>query len=126
MNIFVPWLALQFGLACFGLAQFGPETEDERTGREECLQRLRITDFAEEGFKSKWLSKEHSTAFMDCLYKLRTRWRHREKAVFAGGIHYPTLLTAHHTNPPVSTSGARLCWLDTVGAGRNGLEPKEC
>ena len=55
-------------------------------------------------------------AFIECLYRLRTRWRHREKSVFAGGVHYPTLVTAHHTWPPVSTSGARLCWLDQLGS----------
>jgi hypothetical protein len=54
-------------------------------------------------------------AFIQCLYHLRTRWRHREKEIFAGGIHYPTLVTAHHTWPPVSTSGAKLCWLDQLG-----------
>ena len=70
----------------------------------QCMERV---DFA--------LHPSAPQAFIDCLYKLRTRWRPREKSVHAGGIHYPTLITTHHTWPPVSTSGARLCWLDELG-----------
>ncbi|CAJ1354788.1 unnamed protein product [Effrenium voratum] len=107
-------------------ASASPETRLERRGREDCERRFRRTDFAAEGFKSPWLSKENKSAFIECLYRLRTRWRHREKSVFAGGVHYPTLVTAHHTWPPVSTSGARLCWLDQLGIHRNSISAKEC
>ena len=118
-----------------------PESASERLGRESCLQRLRDTDFAAQGFRTLFLgvfglcraeesvagageqagdalfcgSKRPWEAFIDCLYRLRTRWRPREKAVYAGGVHYPTLITAHHTWPPVSTSGSQLCWLDELG-----------
>ena len=59
--------------------------------------------------------------FTDCLYKLRTRLRPREKLVHAGGVHYPTLIVTNHQHPPVSASGAAWCWLDNRGVGPNGL-----
>eukprot|EP00439_Symbiodinium_sp_Y106_P083650 s514_g23.t3 len=103
-----------------------PETQLEREGRESCARRFRSTDFSQQGFQSEWLSPYNRSAFIDCLYKLRTRWRPREKSVHAGGIHYPTLITTHHTWPPVSTSGARLCWLDELGVSRNSIDPGHC
>ncbi|CAE7869299.1 unnamed protein product [Symbiodinium microadriaticum] len=103
-----------------------PETQLEREGRESCMRRFRSTDFSQQGFQSEWLNPYNRSAFIDCLYKLRTRWRPREKSVHAGGIHYPTLITAHHTWPPVSTSGARLCWLDELGVSRNSIDPGQC
>ncbi|CAE7272291.1 unnamed protein product [Symbiodinium sp. CCMP2592] len=103
-----------------------PETQLEREGRESCARRFRSTDFSQQGFQSEWLNPYNRSAFIDCLYKLRTRWRPREKSVHAGGIHYPTLITTHHTWPPVSTSGARLCWLDELGVSRNSIDPGHC
>lgn len=91
-----------------------------------CLRRFRRTDFAEEGFKNPWMSPENMTAFINCLYQLRTRQRLPQKSVFAGGVHYPTLIVANHLAPPVSTSGAQWCWLDERGVGNNGLSPEVC
>lgn len=90
------------------------------------MQRLRLTDFAEASFQNPWMSEGNLSAFMNCLYKLRTKLRDREKVVHAGGVHYPTLVVASHRNPVVSTSGASWCWLDRRGVGPSGLDPKEC
>merc|ERR1712232_1113324 len=90
-----------------------------------CTRRFRVTDFAEEDFSSPWMSSENMSAFVNCLYDLRTRHR-MEKMVYAGGVHYPTLITTHHTKPPVSTSVSSWCWLDEVGVARNGLDPTSC
>ncbi|CAE7237172.1 unnamed protein product [Symbiodinium natans] len=127
-------LLLHIVLLCirFGRSQQGEretwlqETQLEREGRESCNKRFQATDFAQQGFKTEWLNTRNRSAFIDCLYKLRTRWRPREKAVYAGGIHYPTLITAHHTWPPVSTSGSRLCWLDELGVNRNNIDAGQC
>ncbi|CAL1137541.1 unnamed protein product [Cladocopium goreaui] len=121
------WLCI---LLCQGFSSarddWRPESEGERSGRKACELRFFQTDFAAENFQSKWLNQKNKLAFIQCLYHLRTRWRHREKEIFAGGIHYPTLVTAHHTWPPVSTSGAKLCWLDQLGVHRNSIEPSDC
>jgi len=90
------------------------------------MQRLRQTDFAVDRFQNAWMNPENMSAFVSCLYRLRTRWRPEQKSIHVGGIHYPTLLSAHHTSPPVSTSGAQWCWLDETGVSRNGLSPDIC
>jgi len=72
------------------------------------------------------MQRANMTAFLDCLYKLRTSLRPREKVVFAGGVHYPTLVVTNHRHPPVSTSAAQWCWLDKRGVGSNGLSANTC
>jgi len=90
------------------------------------LQRLRRTDFAEDNFKNPWMSEGNLSAFIECLYKMRTKLRDREKVVHVGGVHYPTLVVTGHRHPVVSTSGASWCWLDRRGVGPSGLNPAEC
>eukprot|EP00928_Gymnodinium_smaydae_P003803 TRINITY_DN11340_c2_g1_i1.p1 TRINITY_DN11340_c2_g1~~TRINITY_DN11340_c2_g1_i1.p1 ORF type:complete len:488 (-),score=114.06 TRINITY_DN11340_c2_g1_i1:43-1506(-) len=94
--------------------------------RRACQERFQRVDFAEAGFKSEWMSQQNLSAYIQCLYKTRTVWRHRDKQVIAGGVHYPTLLTLHHTSPPVSNSAAQWCWLDERGIGPSGLTKKAC
>lgn len=72
------------------------------------------------------MSSENMTEFIQCLYRLRTRWRPKQKTVHVGGVHYPTLLTAHHVSPPVSTAAAQWCWLDERGIDGNGLSERLC
>jgi len=72
------------------------------------------------------MNSENTSMFTDCLYKLRTRLRPKEKVVYAGGVHYPTLIVTNHQHPPVSASGAAWCWLDNRGVGPNGLSPEQC
>jgi len=84
-----------------------------------------VTDFAEQGFKSPWLSQGNLSAFANCLHQLRTRWRVREKTVWAGGVHYPTLITAHHLGPPVSTAGKQWCWHEELSRSK-GTDQKLC
>mmetsp|Transcript_21765 Transcript_21765/g.61790 ORF Transcript_21765/g.61790 Transcript_21765/m.61790 type:complete len:439 (-) Transcript_21765:54-1370(-) len=91
-----------------------------------CARRLRDTDFALDRFQNGWMDPENISAFSACLYQLRTKRRPQRKSVYAGGVHYPTLIVAHHTSPPVSTAGAQWCWLDESGRDRNGLDPKVC
>lgn len=98
----------------------------ENRAREACLRRLELTDFAEERFASSWMSEGNLTAFLDCLYHLRTKLRPRKKAVHAGGVHYPTLIVTNHRHPVVSTSGASWCWLDKRAVNSNGLNPSAC
>eukprot|EP00405_Crypthecodinium_cohnii_P009558 CAMPEP_0206427050 /NCGR_PEP_ID=MMETSP0324_2-20121206/4782_1 /ASSEMBLY_ACC=CAM_ASM_000836 /TAXON_ID=2866 /ORGANISM="Crypthecodinium cohnii, Strain Seligo" /LENGTH=483 /DNA_ID=CAMNT_0053892201 /DNA_START=92 /DNA_END=1544 /DNA_ORIENTATION=+ len=97
-----------------------------RSVRQACEQRFRQTDFALEDFRSAWLNTANLSAYVHCLYQLRTRLRPLEKRIFAAGIHYPTLLVANHQSPPVSTSGSQWCWLDEKGTGSNGLSPRFC
>jgi len=104
----------------------GKLSVEARLARKACEQRLRDTDFALDRFHNEWMSAENMSYFADCLYKLRTRWRAPQKLVYAGGLHYPTLLTTNHLSPPVSTSGAQWCWLDETGTRRNGLDPSLC
>jgi len=106
--------------------QRGLPARRERQAREACLRRFRRTDFAADNFKNAWMSEENMTAFVDCLYQLRTRRRSHRKEVFAGGVHYPTLIVANHLSPPVSTSAAQWCWLDERGVGQSGLSAKFC
>lgn len=106
-----------------------PEARSSREGRlyrESCERRFRITDFAEEGFRSPWLNAANTSQYIDCLYQLRTKLRPLGKRIFAGGIHYPTLVVANHLSPPVSTSASQWCWLDEVGANPNGLSKDVC
>lgn len=90
------------------------------------MQRFKRTDFAEEEFKSPWMSTANMTAYVNCLYQLRTRHRMKEKLVYVAGIHYPTLIVANHVTPPVSTSGSQFCWLDERGVERNALSKRVC
>jgi len=128
----VPFVALWW--SCGGIS-FGSgmplarqsEMRSQRQGpRYACMRRLRDTDFAEDRFQNGWMDPDNMSAFASCLYQLRTRWRPQQKSVYAGGIHYPTLIVAHHLSPPVSTSGSQWCWLDESGTTRNGLDPKVC
>lgn len=90
------------------------------------MERFRTTDFAVDGFKNDNMNRGNLAAFVDCLYRLRTRLRTPVKRVYAGGVHYPTLIVTNHLTPPVSTSGAQYCWLDERGVGPNGLTPETC
>eukprot|EP00927_Polykrikos_kofoidii_P080875 TRINITY_DN7787_c0_g1_i1.p1 TRINITY_DN7787_c0_g1~~TRINITY_DN7787_c0_g1_i1.p1 ORF type:complete len:482 (-),score=75.16 TRINITY_DN7787_c0_g1_i1:339-1784(-) len=101
------------------------ESSSIRREREACERRFKRTDFNEDGFQGGWVSSENMTAFVECLYRLRTRLR-PQKTIHVGGIHYPTLLTAHHTFPPVSTAASQLCWLDDRGVNGNGLIQRDC
>lgn len=98
----------------------------EARERNSCMQRFRDTDFNTDGFRSPWTNAGNMSAFMDCLYKLRTSLRHPEKKVYVSGVHYPTLVVTNHQSPPVSASGAQFCWLDSRGMGPSGLSPKVC
>jgi len=113
--------------ASAGLLQLKrPSRDPAQRAADACARRLRDTDFAFDRFQNGWMDPDNMTAFVSCLYQLRTRWRPRRKSVYAGGVHYPTLIVAHHTTPPVSTSGAQWCWLDESGTSRSGLDPKLC
>lgn len=90
------------------------------------MKRFVQTDFAVNSFNNGWMSPGNMSEFAACLYELRTRKKARSKEVYAGGVHYPTLIVANHLNPPVSTSGAQWCWLDGRGVGSNGLSRKTC
>mmetsp|Transcript_23313 Transcript_23313/g.65877 ORF Transcript_23313/g.65877 Transcript_23313/m.65877 type:complete len:490 (+) Transcript_23313:47-1516(+) len=107
-------------------ARPGASDREARRFREACQVRFRQTDFAQEDFHSAWMSSENMTSFINCLYLLRTRLRPLEKRIFAGGVHYPTLIVTNHQSPPVSTAGAQFCWLDERGVGKNGLSPEMC
>lgn len=97
-----------------------------RRERQACLRRFRNTDFAASDFQGGWTSPGNLSAFLNCIYRLRTTVRPPEKVVYAGGVHYPTLIVTNHQHPPVSTSGTQFCWLDHRGTGTNGLSPEVC
>lgn len=93
--------------------------------RRACQQRLADTDFSLLRFSTGWASTENMTAFVDCLYFLRTVGRPPDKGVHAGGIHYPTMVVTNHRHPVVSSSSASWCWLDKQGRA-SGVNPKQC
>jgi len=90
------------------------------------MRRFRLTDFATAGFQSEFMSRGNMSAYIDCLYKLRTSLRVPQKVVYAGGIHYPTLIVTNHLEPPVSAVGADWCWLDNQGLGPSGVTKDAC
>lgn len=98
----------------------------EKHQRDNCMRRLRDTVFGENHFKTGWMSEPNMSAYISCLYGLRTHFRPREKVAYAGGVHYPTVIVANHRFPPVSVSGADWCWLDERGVGWNGMSPDLC
>jgi len=91
-----------------------------------CMRRVASTDFAINFFNNPWMARENMTAYFECLYKLRTSLKPAEKVVYAGGVHYPTLIVANHQHPVVSTSATRWCWLHKGGLSSNGLSHNVC
>eukprot|EP00929_Paragymnodinium_shiwhaense_P009987 TRINITY_DN114462_c0_g1_i1.p1 TRINITY_DN114462_c0_g1~~TRINITY_DN114462_c0_g1_i1.p1 ORF type:complete len:502 (-),score=113.98 TRINITY_DN114462_c0_g1_i1:10-1515(-) len=107
-------------------AQAQAEDEERRRGRLACERRFRRTDFSEHGFQGKFMNSANMSAYVSCLYKLRTTQRDKQKRVLVGGVHYPTLLTTHHISPPVSTASSQWCWLDDRGVAPSGLDATVC
>mmetsp|Transcript_11284 Transcript_11284/g.27597 ORF Transcript_11284/g.27597 Transcript_11284/m.27597 type:complete len:511 (-) Transcript_11284:1424-2956(-) len=91
--------------------------------RKSCQELMRAAEFTQGNFGSAWTSPELINIYAACVEEMRLGKLDGEKdhkAVLAGGVHFPVLLTGGHVSPPVSGSFQDRCWVP-------GMEdPKTC